>query len=300
VASLREEIRTDSDEPARDDLSHLYKVLIQPLVMHGLKLEDYDRLIIVPHGPLHYVPFAALLDDQGKFLVEKTAVTIVPSASVWLLLQARSSPAIGNFVAFGNPLLKRSDLPSLEAAESEVNHIADELDIPGADAKHVFIREQATEERFLRESPGASLLHLATHGEFPDENALDRHAVLLAAGKSDDGVLSASAIRKLNLVPNRLVVLSVCDGGLYRIGPADEPYGLIPAFLQAGSRNAIGTLWKVEDIYGRLLMTEFYKSLLQVGPAEALRRASKEFIGQSQTISRWSGFVSVGSGRPFQ
>ncbi len=300
VATLREEIRTDNDQPARDDLSHLYKVLIQPLVMRGLKLEDYDRLIIVPHGPLHYLPFAALLDDEGKFLVERTAVTIVPSASVWLLLQERSSPAIRNFVAFGNPLLTRSNLPSLEAAESEVNHISDELDIPGADAKHVYIREQATEERFLRDSPGASLLHLATHGEFPDENALDRHAVLLAAGKSDDGVLSASAIRKLNLAPNRLVVLSVCDGGLYRIGPADEPYGLIPAFLQAGSRNAIGTLWKVEDIYGRLLMTEFYKSLLQVGPAEALRRASKEFIGQRQTISRWSGFVSVGSGRPFQ
>lgn len=122
----------------------------------------------------------------------------------------------------------------------------------------------------------------------------------LAAGKSDDGVLNASAIRKLNLAPNRLVVLSVCNGGLYRIGPADEPYGLIPAFLQAGSQNAIGTLWKVEDIYGRLLMTEFYKSLLQAGPAEALRRASQEFIRQRQTISRWSGFVSVGSGRPFQ
>jgi CHAT domain-containing protein len=300
VATLREEIRSDNDKEARDDLNQLYKVLIQPLVMRGLRLEDYDRLIIVPHGPLHYLPFGALLDDEGKFLVQKTAVTIVPSASVWLLLQERSSPAIRNFVAFGNPLLKRSDLPSLEAAESEVNHIADELDIPGADAKHVFIREQATEERFLRDGPAASLLHLATHGEFPDENALDRHAVMLAAGKSDDGVLSASAIRKLSLASNRLVVLSVCDGGLYRIGPADEPYGLIPAFLQAGSQNAVGTLWKIEDIYGRLLMTEFYKSVLKVGPAEALRQASIEFIRQGQTISRWSGFISVGAGRPFR
>ena len=123
---------------------------------------------------------------------------------------------------------------------------------------------------------------------------------MLAAGKSDDGVLRASTIRKLRLSSNRLVVLSVCNGGLYRIGPADEPYGLIPAFLQAGSHNAVGTLWNVEDIYGRLLMTEFYKSVLEVGPSEALRRASKEFIRQGQTISRWSGFVSVGSGRPFQ
>ena len=299
VANVREEIRTDRDDEARVDLNQFYKLLIQPLVARGLKLDDYDRLIIVPHGPLHYLPFAALLNDEGKFLVEKAAVTIVPSASVWLQLQGRSNSAIRNFVAFGNPVLKRPDLPSLDAAATEVNHIADELDVLGADAKHVYVGEQATEERFLRESPGANLLHLATHGQFPDENALDRHAVMLAAGKSDDGILSASTIRKLNLASNRLAVLSVCNGGLYRIGPADEPYGLIPAFLQAGSQNAIGTLWKVEDMYGRLLMTEFYKSILKVGPAEALRRASQEFIGQRQTISRWSGFISVGPGRPF-
>lgn len=300
VATLREEIRSDDDKEARSDLNNLYKVLIQPILMRGLKPDDYDRLIIVPHGPLHYLPFGALLDDEGKFLVEKTAVTIVPSASVWLLLQEKSSAAIRNFVAFGNPLLNRPDLPSLKAAESEVNRIADELNIRGADAKHVYVSEQATEERFLRDGPGASLLHIATHGEFPDENALDRHALMLAAGKSDDGVLSASTIRKLSLSSNRLVVLSVCNGGLYRIGPADEPYGLIPAFLQAGSQNAVGTLWKVEDIYGRLLMTEFYKSVLKMGPAEALRQASIEFIRQGQTISRWSGFISVGAGRPFQ
>lgn len=300
VAGLREQIRSGNDKQARSDLHGLYKILVDPLVMRGVKLENYDRLIIVPHGPLHYVPFSALLDDEGKFLVEKTAVTIVPSASVWLLLQGGSRTAVHNFVAFGNPLLNRPDLPSLEAAESEVNLIAAELHISASDAKHVYVREQATEERLLQDSPGASLLHIATHGEFPDESALDRHAVILAAGKSDDGILRASTIRNLNLSSNRLVVLSVCNGGLYRIGPADEPYGLIPAFLQAGSQNAVGTLWKVEDTYGRLLMTEFYKSVLKVGPAEALRQASIEFIRQGQTISRWSGFVSVGAGRPFQ
>ena len=299
VAKLREEIRSDNDKEARIYLNDLYKVLIEPLLLRGLKLENYDRLIIVPHGPLHYVPFGALLDDEGKFLVEKTAVTIVPSASVWLLLQEKPGAPVRNFVAFGNPALNRPDLSALPAAESEVKKIADELDIPGAGAKHIYIREHATEERFLRDGPGASLLHLATHGEFPDENALDRHAVILAAGKSGDGVLNAAVIRKVNLSSNRLVVLSVCNGGLYRIGPADEPYGLIPAFLQAGSQNAVGTLWKVEDIYGRLLMAEFYKSVLKAGPAEALRQASKEFIGQGQTISRWSGFVAVGPGRPF-
>src|SRR5262249_2199710 len=149
----------------------------------GLKLEDYDRLIIVPHGPLHYLPFSALLDDQGKFLIQRTAISIVPSASIWLLLQERSKGAFHNFVAFGNPTLNRPDLPSLRASESEVKGIAEELDLPGTSAKRVYIREEATEEHLLQEAPGANLLHLATHGEFPDENALDRHGILLAQGK---------------------------------------------------------------------------------------------------------------------
>ena len=93
-------------------------------------------------------------------------------------------------------------------------------------------------------------------------------------------------------------MLSVCNGGLYRIGPADEPYGLMSAFLQAGSQNVVGTLWKVEDSYSRLIATEFYKNL-KSGPAEALRRASPVLIGQDQPVRRWASFVSVGPGRPF-
>ena len=300
IASLREAIRNDDDKEARAHLSDLYTVLIYPLVYRGFKPTDYDRLIIVPHGPLHYLPFGALLDDEGKFLIQKTAITIVPSASVWLKLQERSRPAVHSFVAFGNPSLNRPDLPLLKAAESEVNLIAGELDIAGDNGKQVLLHEQATKSRLQELSAGASLLHIATHGQFPDENALDRHAVLLASRGSDDGIASAAFVRKLNLSANRLVVLSVCNGGLYRIGPADEPYGLIPAFLQAGSQNAVGTLWEVEDNYGRLLMTKFYKDLLKTGPAEALRQASMGFIDAHQTIGRWSGFVAVGPGRPFE
>jgi len=299
VAGLREEIRNDNEKDARNDLNGFYKILIDPLVIRGFKPEDFDRLIIVPHGPLHYLPFSALLDAEGKFLVQKTAITIVPSASVWLLLLVRSKAAIRNFVAFGNPLLNRPDLPSRRAAESEVKRISEELTITGPDPKHVYVREEATEERLQREAPGANLLHIATHGEFPDENARDRHGIMLGQGKPEDGVVRASTIRKLNLSSNRLVVLSVCNGGLYRIGPADEPYGLIPAFLQAGSQNVVGTLWAIEDVYGRLLMTEFYKRLLKAGPAESLRQASLAFIEERQTIGRWSGFVSVGPERPF-
>jgi len=149
---------------------------------------------------------------------------------------------------------------------------------------------------FLSEAPRGHLLHVATHGEFPDENALDHHGILQARTVKEDGAVRASAVRKFDLSSTLLVMLSVCNGGLYRIGPADEPYGLMPAFLQAGSQNVVGTLWEVEDSYGRLLATEFYKNL-KFGPAEALRQASLVLIGQDQTVRRWASFVSVGPGR---
>jgi CHAT domain-containing protein len=266
VAELRERIRKNDDRPARDNLKVFHQILIQPLVDQGFRPEDFDRLIIVPHGPLHYLPFSALMDNDGKFLIQKSAISIAPSASIWLILTGRAGVA-RHFVGFGNPLLNRPDLPSLRSSEAEVKQIAKSLDVLDARDKDVFVQEQATSERFLSEAPRGHLLHLATHGEFPDENALDHHGILLAQTAKNDGAVRASAVRELNLSSTRLVMLSVCNGGLYRIGPADEPYGLMPAFLQAGSQNVVGTLWKVEDAYGRLLATEFYKNL-KSGPAQ--------------------------------
>ena len=296
LVALRNGIRISDDQSARVYLNQFYQILIQPLVDQGLDPSQYRRLIIVPHGPLHYVPFSALLDDSGIFLIEKTAISIVPSASIWVHLQARSG-RVGSFVGFGNPALHRPDVPSLPWAEREVVRIAALLPLDQKD-KQVYVADQATADTFLDQASHADLLHIATHGEFPDENALDQHAVLLGKGAKEEGTVQASFIRKLDLSSNRVTVLSVCNGGLYRIGPADEPYGLLPAFLQAGSQNVVGTLWAVEDRYGQKLSTEFYAKLLEVGPAEALREADRKFIADGQFIRRWAGFVVVGPGRP--
>jgi CHAT domain-containing protein len=296
LVELRKEIRISDDQSARDNLNAFYQILIQPLVDQGFNPGRYRRLIIVPHGPLHYVPFSALLDESGTFLIEKTAITIVPSASVWVHLQERSG-RVNSFVGFGNPTLNRPNVTPLPWAEKEVVRIAGLLPLEQKD-KQVYTAEQATADRFLDMASHADLLHIATHGEFPDENALDQHAVLLANGAKEEGLVLGSFIRKLDLSSNRVTVLSVCNGGLYRIGPADEPYGLLPAFLQAGSQNVVGTLWAVEDRYGQKLTTEFYTNLLEVGPAEALRQADRVFIADGQLIRRWAGFVVVGPGRP--
>ena len=89
----------------------------------------------------------------------------------------------------------------------------------------------------------------------------------------------------------------MCNGGLYRIGPSDEPYGLLPAFLEAGAPNVLGTLWPLDDQFGRDFMIEFYRQLPTHGVAGALQQASLHFIDEDEYLRNWAAFVLVGSGR---
>jgi CHAT domain-containing protein len=92
--------------------------------------------------------------------------------------------------------------------------------------------------------------------------------------------------------------LNVCNGGLYRFGPGDEPYGMVPAALIAGAENVLGTLWAIDDRIGRSFMTRLYKELLEAGPAAALQAPAAEFREDGAHIREWAGFVNVGAGRP--
>jgi CHAT domain-containing protein len=276
-------------------LNAFYSLLIAPLIEKGFAPEQYSRLIIVPHGPLQYVPFAALMDEHGVPLIKKTAVTMAPSASVWRLLLSRNAP-VEKWVAYASPSLA-AGLPTLASSQKEVGQISAIVT-----ALHPVVKTggEATAQNLAADAPTAGILHIATHGAFPDENALDDHALLLSASAGGDGILRASTVRHLPLQQTRLVVLSVCNGGLYRMGPTDEPYGLVPAFLEAGAQNVMATLWPMDDIFGRSFTVEFYKHLAKDGPAEALRQTTLHFFGEDELVRRWAGFVMVGPGRPLE
>lgn len=294
VVGARAAVRESDEKKAKAYLHDLYVLLINPLSRDGVRLEDYERIAIVPHGMLHYVPFPALLDANGHFLISKTALTIVPSASIWLALLERRGPA-KQFVGMGNPALKKG-AAELPYSGQEMEAIAKEM---ASAAPKVLEGPDATKGRLAREAPAANILHLATHGLFPDYNAMDNHAVILSADNGDDGTLTAARIRQMDLHATRLAVLSVCNGGLYRIGPADSPFGLIPAFMEAGSQNVMGTLWPLDDKFGRDFMVEYYSHLLRDGPAKAYQKTAMRFIGDDEYIRNWAGFVLVGPGRPF-
>jgi CHAT domain-containing protein len=270
-------------------------MLIAPLFENGLIERSHRRLIVVPHRMLHYVPFSALPGFDGEPLCAGFAVTLAPSATVWERLRARPRPPVTRLVAVANPDLSYTNLGSLEASEREIEAIERRVPLPvdarvGAEASESFLRAAV---------PGAGIVHVATHGDFPEQDALDMQRVLLAADEHHDGALRADELRSLDLSAARAVVLSVCNGGLYRFGPGDEPYGLLPAVLGAGAENVVSTLWPIEDRIGRVFMKELYRDLLTAGPAEALRRTASQFRDDGALIRQWAAFTVVGTGRPF-
>jgi len=297
VATAREAIQRSDETAAQEYLRGFYTLLIEPVIRAGFAPEHFARWIVVPHGALHYLPFAAMLDGEGRFLIERVALTMSPSAAVWLHGQQTPRPTPADAFGLFSPTLADPDLPPLPAAAQEMDAVDDRL---SALDTHLIPGDQAVEQQLRRFGPDVDLIHISTHGHFPELNAIDFHEILLAPGNGDDGRLQAREIRDLDLSRVALVVLAICNGGLYSTGPSDEPYGLIPALFGAGVTTVAATLWPLEDAFGRSFVARLYDHLLEEGPAEALRATARSYIEEEELIRRWAGFVTVGPARPFQ
>jgi hypothetical protein len=296
VVQARVAARNGDESTAAARLADLSRLLLHPLFEQGLLSTAHERLVLVPHRVLHYVPYGALSGVDGRALVEDFAVTFAPSATVWEHVRSRARPPASRFVGVANPRLDYTKLPPLDESMQELEAIVRRLPI----ACETRVAGEATESFLRTSSAGAGVVHIATHGDFPEDDALDMQRILLAADAVHDGPLRAEELRRLDLSETRILVLSVCNGGIYRFGPGDEPYGLVPAALEAGAENVIGTLWPIEDDIGRLFMKELYRDLLEAGPAEALRRTALQFRDDGALIRQWSAFRVVGSGNAFE
>ena len=279
----------------RAPLRQLHRDLVAPVEATGL-LRGKRRLVLVPHAELHYLPFAALLDDgaRGRFLVERFQLAVTPSASVWLALAAREPMRTPmGIVAFA----PRPD--ALPASRTEVAAIA-RLD-GGARA---FVGSAATEAAFRRHAPSSRVLHLATYGVLNKQNPLFSFVELAAGGAdhgADDGRLEAHEVFGLRLSAD-LVVLSACQtglasGALTDVPAGDDWVGLTRAFLSAGAASVLATLWPVQDRATAVLMERFYaRYTAGATPAEALAAAQRSMLATPGTASPhlWAGFELVG------
>jgi hypothetical protein len=298
MIGLRAAIQGGDDATAAPILRELYTMLVEPLVRAGVDPAAFERVTIVPHRVLHPLPWAALTAPDGRCLVDGAALAFAPSAAVWLSVRERARALSRTCLALANPALSYAGVDPLPAAENEVRELSDALAEQGV-TSDVRPGVAASETALVEHAAGKGIVYFATHGAFPETDALDFHHLLLTRTRRHDGVVAADDVRRLDLSDAWLVVLSICDGGLYRFGPGDEPQGLMPAFLAAGAQNVVATLWEIDDDAGRDLMVQAAAHLVEQGPAEALRRAVSG-DARSRDVRDWAGFVVVGSGAPPQ
>ena len=242
-----------------------------------------EHLTIVPHGLLHYVPFAALSDGQ-QYLIDRHELTMLPSANALRFL-GEPSQSPRSLAVFGNPTF---DLPF---AGEEAKTIADLYGVEPV------IGQAATEERLRSQASEATILHLATHGEYNTSSPLFSQ-LLLTPNPGDDGRLQVHEIYGLDLTRNtQLVVLSACQTQVGEASDGDEIIGLNRAFLYAGTPNVLATLWPISDEATADLMEQFY-GFLQQGEttARALQLAQQAIKEDYPHPYYWAAFGLTGRG----
>jgi CHAT domain-containing protein len=263
------------------------KALFQRLLQPALpKLAGVNYLGIVPHGVLHYLSFATLMDGRD-YLIDRFALFYVPSASVLrYTLDRRMEQKNVRVLAVANPDLGQRAL-DLPFAEREVGSIR--WNFPRITT---LTRERATESWVRTHVGDFGIIHMASHGEFDPINPLFS-AVKLAGDDAEDGDLEAVEVFDLQLNAD-LVVLSACQTGLGKVSGGDEIVGLNRSFFYAGTHALISSLWLVSDVSTAMLVKQFYRQYATQKKADSLRKAALHTRNFYPHPSYWGAFILVG------
>lgn len=285
---------TAQDAHARATLSSLYETLIAPL-RRGATFDGITRLIIVPSGALAYLPFSALIDARSqRYLVEDYAILMAPSASALIALRSASRTRNASVAAFA-PF--PDDLP----ATPEESRVA----VQTSGAGRSFVGHAASERAARAALEGSAIVHFATHGMFNIRNPMFSRVDLAPGDRggvsSGDGRLEVHELLSLD-IRSPLVFLSGCETGVggewstaFRRG--EDYVTLSQAFLFAGARNVVGTLWRIDDRGAAAFAASFYRALARQDPVDALASAQRAMLhGAYRSPYYWSGYTLNGSG----
>ncbi|MEW6213527.1 MAG: CHAT domain-containing protein, partial [Acidobacteriota bacterium] len=256
-------------------LARIYEAVFEPLEM----MIETNRIIIIPHGPLHYVPFHALSDGL-EYLLDQFEISRAPSASVLKMCRAsaRRRSRQKTMLAVG---VSAPDLPHVEDEIAGLCEVfADAVALTGS---------EATQKNFLRLASCSRYLHIASHGRFRQDNPM------FSSLRLADSHLNFYGLLDLRLRAE-MVTLSACQTGVSAIIPGDELHGLMRGFLCAGAPSLVVSLWMVSDRSTALLMTEMYKRI-SAGETKraALRAAQLEVRNLYPHPYYWAPFVLMGN-----
>lgn len=296
VALARDAILRRDTEKSTEVLQKLYRWLVEPIISMGFKPESYHRWVIIPHGPLHMLPFQALMDEDKRYLIERVALTTAPSASIWIRMQRHSlEPRYPALLAIGNPYHPGVGLSDLPDSEDEAARLPNLL--PQEVDSTVLLKNSATESAVKAAMTKAGIIHFSTHGILDWRQPRNGHRILLAQSEDEDGLLRSSEVRAMKLKNLRLVVLNICDGAVCRFGSGNEPLGLMAAFIAAGAENVIGGLWELPDAASKIFMLDLYRNLAGRDLSHARQSAAINAIKKQRPPLFWAGFELLGPAR---
>jgi len=293
-----------------DLAKELYGRLLSPAVA-----QRTTAIVLVPDGSLNLVPFEALMDENGATINKRVTIASVPSATIYFTLKTAPTqttatrPFLGVAYSPGRSAavelasntrgmfdLQKSALTPLPFAREEIAEAAKALgknsvELDGAAASEAALKALALGD--------FKIIHIAAHG-IGNEAEPDRAALLLAPGNdSEDGLWQSREIRQTRLNAD-LVVLSACDTGTGRLEGQEGIMNLARAFLIAGAKSVVASLWQVDDRSTATLMSFFYEHLAAgLDVREALRQGQLDFIkefGNKAQPYYWAGFEVIGDG----
>jgi CHAT domain-containing protein/tetratricopeptide (TPR) repeat protein len=315
-----DETRGKSDDI--DVAKQLYALLLSPLPQEAIG----DRLIVVPDGILHLLPFDILREPGGSLLLETRTISYVPASTVLSVLRntketqsaRRSFLGIGD-VAYQNQggVSRKLDKPA-ELKQRLMRGLSDNFGASLYDLPHT--REEVTEVNKLVGNDGIVLLgaeatetafktqplqdfkiiHLAAHG-FADTQFPERSGLVLGVDPKshDDGLLQVREIIRLHFNAD-LVTLSACNTGVGKLQGEEGVTNLVEAFLVSGAKSVVASLWSADDTYTLDLMERFYTHIAEgQDKASALRQAKLDLLakyGRQVPPYYWGAFVLVGDG----
>ncbi|MBC7365020.1 MAG: CHAT domain-containing protein, partial [Candidatus Aminicenantes bacterium] len=278
------------------------------------------RLVIIPDGLLHYLPFETLVVTEGPnkecYLIEKYPVSYLPSlAALSRMRERRERTFRKKFLGVGNPAYEAeqkswldsylnlqsngwqrvSNLSPLPYSQVELKEIAGFFSAGDYD---LLLKKRASEENLKKtDLRDYQVIHFACHGVADEENPL-RSSLLLCPGQhgQEDGFLTVREIYNLRLASD-LVVLSACESSRGTVIKKEGVIGFPRLFLLIGSRSVLSTLWSVNDRTTSEFMRLFYRELLAGRDKdEALRKTKVNFITSTGNYHPyyWAPFILSG------
>jgi CHAT domain-containing protein/Tfp pilus assembly protein PilF len=324
-----------AEETAQEALRVLSEKL-NPVIAWLASRKDVQSLRVASDGMLNLLPFGALSDGQGHFLIERFSISYI-SASRDLAAPAVSGHAADPMIIALSPgagakrpvaggrvasAFRADRLERLEGAELEARNV--QRWMPRA---RLLGEGEATEQR-IKHLHRPALLHIVGHGIVrgnedckaasasaacqlegidPAARVMSLSAIVLEeaygrGGESkQDGLLTALELQTLDLQGSEMLVLSQCRMADGVPSSGEGVFGMRRAAAIAGVKTFVAPLWKIADTTQQALMDRFYKELSAgKGRAEALRQAQLQLLRNSRTASvlQWAPVILSGDPMP--